>query len=106
IVVGEPLRKLVGWGQVRRRGVVLHHAVTSLHFDPAALAGLLAGDRIRLAEALRRRVADFASAAKSRVGSAHLSAALVEAYGGAGLRVCLGRLSSAERARSRALRRE
>src|SRR5581483_175045 len=36
IVVGTPLRKLVGWGQVRRRGVVMHHAVLSLRFEPKA----------------------------------------------------------------------
>lgn len=57
---GRP-RKLVGHGQLRRRGVVMHHAVISRRFAPAALASLLrVPDHDVLAALLGRTIADLA----------------------------------------------
>jgi len=100
IVVGEPARKLIGWAQVRRRGVVMHHAVLSRRFDPAALAGLLRTDRARLAAALDRRVADLRQAAGREPPLGELLAALGAAHRAAGLVPAPGALSEAERRRA------
>jgi lipoate-protein ligase A len=100
IVVGAPPRKLVGWGQVRRRGVVMHHAVLSRRFDPEALAGLLRADRARLAGALDRRVTDLRQEAGRAITLAELLAALSAAHDAAGLVTRPGRLGEAERRRA------
>lgn len=100
IVVGTPLRKLVGWGQVRRRGVVMHHAVLSLRFEPKALAQLLDADRCRLVLALRRRVADLADAAGRTVAPRELQQALVTSFVAAGYRLRPGALGEAEARRA------
>lgn len=44
-------RKLAGHAQVRRRGVVLYHAIIPIRGDPAALAQLLAGTKDEIAAA-------------------------------------------------------
>ncbi|HEV8633783.1 MAG TPA: hypothetical protein VG370_06035 [Chloroflexota bacterium] len=103
VVVGDPPRKLVGWGQVRRRGVVMHHAVVSLRFDPGALAALLATDRTRLAGALGRRVIGLDEAAGRPVTRRQLVDAVVAALAGAGLPAEPGALTCAERRRAREL---
>jgi lipoate-protein ligase A len=100
VVVGDPPRKLVGWGQVRRRGVVMHHSAVSLRFDAAALASLLATDRARLAAALRRRVIGLDEAAGRPVARRELVEAVVAALGRAGLAAVAGELSCAERRRA------
>jgi lipoate-protein ligase A len=100
VVVGDPPRKLVGWGQVRRRGVVMHHAAVSLTFDPDALAGLLAADRARLAGALTRRVIGLDEAAGRAVGRDELAAAVVAAFGAIGMPSEPGELTCGERRRA------
>lgn len=98
VVAGDPPKKLVGWGQVRRRGVVMHHATASVGpFDPAALAGLLVADQARLAEALAVRVAGVP------VEPAALVEAVATAYGEAGLELAPGQLTAAERVRAEEL---
>jgi len=100
VVVGMPPRKLVGWGQVRRRGVVMHHAVLSLRFDPDELARLLDVDRCRLVSALRRRVTDLAEAAGRIVLPGELQHALVASFVGAGYQLRSGALAEAEARRT------
>jgi len=100
VVVGDPPRKLVGWGQVRRRGVVMHHAVVSLRFEPAALAGLLATDRKRLAEALGRRVLGLDEAAGRLITRREVADAVAAALGADGFRIEPGDLTCAERRRA------
>ena len=84
VVAGEAPRKLIGWGQVRRRAVVMHHAVLSRTFDPAALPALLATDRSALAAALAARVIGLDEAAARRLSSRALVGALVAAFAAAG----------------------
>ena len=81
-IVADDGRKLVGWGQVRRRGVVMHHAVLSLRHDATALAEILCVDRSRLAGALDKRVTDLHVVAGRRVGAEELARALAATYGG------------------------
>jgi lipoate-protein ligase A len=100
VVVGDPPRKLVGWGQVRRRGVVMHHAAVSLRFDPAALAGLLAADRTRLAAALAGRVIGLDQAAGRVVTRGELVDAVAAAFGRHGFALAPGGLSCDERRRA------
>jgi lipoate-protein ligase A len=102
VVAGDPPRKLVGWGQVRRRNVVMHHAVASLTFDREALASFLRTDRGRLADALARRVTSLAEAGASAT-AVRLADAVVEAHGAAGFDLVPGDLSAEERARADAL---
>jgi lipoate-protein ligase A len=106
IVIGQPARKVVGWGQVRRRGVVMHHAVLARRFDPMELARLLSVDRSRLAAALASRVAGLDEAARGRPTVGEIAAALIDAHTAGGLSLAPGNLSAAERARARALVRE
>jgi len=106
VVVGDPLRKLVGWGQVRRRGVVLHHAVVALRFDPAALPALLATDRARLAAALDARVTGLREAAGREITAEELQAELVEALATEGYVPAPGELTRDERMRADELARE
>jgi len=95
VVTGDPPKKLVGWGQVRRRGVVMHHATVSIGtFDASALAGLLATDRPRLTRALDARVAGLP------VEPAALASAVAAGYGNAGLALATGELRPPERARA------
>lgn len=95
VVVGDPPRKLVGWGQVRRRGVVMHHAVASVgRFEGRALAELLVADRARLQVALEARVA----AVKAPVPE--LAGAVARAYQAAGLDLELGPVTGVESART------
>ena len=55
------LRKLTGHGQVRRRGVVMHHVVLSWRFDAGSLASLLrTTDEVTLASFLARNIASLA----------------------------------------------
>jgi lipoyl(octanoyl) transferase len=103
VVVGSPARKLVGWGQVRRRNVVMHHAVLSLAYDPGALPAYLVADRARLAAALDRRVVGLNEAAGHRVASQEFAEALVAAHAAAGLALEPGELTAAEVRRARAL---
>jgi lipoate-protein ligase A len=100
IVAGAPPRKLVGWGQVRRRGVVMHHATLPRRFDPSGLPSLLATDRSALASALARRVVGLDELAGRRVSSRALVAALVDAYAAHGHPSELGLLSDAELGRA------
>lgn len=100
VVVGCPPRKLVGWGQVRRRNVVMHHAVLSRRFDPKALPDLLAVDGPRLADALGRRVLGLDEAAGRPVAIAELVEALAAAHAAAGLHLEPGGLSSGEQERA------
>src|SRR5439155_26818406 len=98
--------KRIGWGQVRRRGVVMHHATVSRRFDPAALAALLTADRPRLAAALAARVADLRQAAGRSVPVAELAAAIVASHRAAGLDLCPGGLTARERHRAASLSRD
>jgi lipoate-protein ligase A len=106
VLFGDPPRKLIGWGQVRRRGVVMHHAVLSRSFDPAALSELLVTDGLALARALGARVVGLDEAAGRRVSSRALVAALVAAYGGAGDRLVPSAPTDAEVERAGALLHE
>jgi lipoate-protein ligase A len=100
IVVGDPPRKLIGWGQVRRRGVVMHHAVLSRRFDADRLARLLRAEPARLAAALDRRVTDLARAAGRNPPLSELRGALTAAHAAAGLSLAAGQLADAERRRA------
>jgi lipoate-protein ligase A len=103
IVAGAPPRKLVGWGQVRRRGVVMHHATVPRRFDPAALPALLAADRSALTEALARRVVGLDELAGRRVSSRSLVSAIVESFAAHGYAWERGCPSAAELRRARVL---
>lgn len=106
VVVGDPPRKLVGWGQVRRRGVVMHHATVSRRFDAAELAALLNSDRPRLAGALRGRVIGLDAAAGRRRSSRAFVAAIAAAYAGAGFTAATAAPTEQELARAAELLRE
>jgi lipoate-protein ligase A len=106
IVVGDPPRKLVGWGQVRRRAVVMHHAALSRRFDPAALPALLATDRPGLSRALESRVVGLDEVAGRRVSSRALVAALVAAFAAVGHPTELATLTEDELVRAAELLRE
>ena len=106
VVTGHPPRKLVGWGQVRRRGVVMHHATLSRRFDPHVLAALLVTDRPALARALGARVVGLDEAAGRRVSSQALVGVLLAALVAVGERVEVGGPSDSEVARAAALQRE
>lgn len=105
-IVAADGRKLIGWGQVRRRGVVLHHTVVSLRFDSTRLASLLVANRARLAEALAARVVDVRTAAARRIAAWEFAQAVRCAHAAAGLHLTQGELSTTERARVSALQRE
>ena len=101
IVVGDPPRKLIGWGQVRRRGVVMHHAVLSRRFDAAGLAGLLRAEPG--AAGRRARPAGSPTCARRPAATrrcAELLAALAAAHAAAGLSLRPGQLAEAERRRA------
>lgn len=88
-------RKLIGWGQVRRRGVVLHHAVLARRFDPTALGALLVvPDRPRLGAALAARVTALPPTAPA---PEQLAAALDAAHA---ISSTPGQLTPAERRRA------
>jgi lipoate-protein ligase A len=106
IVVGDPPRKLIGWGQVRRRGVVMHHAVMSRRFDAFALARVLDADTTRLGIALEGRVTDLAQAAGRPVALGALLDALHASHRAAGLTLAPAPATLAERSRAAALLRE
>jgi lipoate-protein ligase A len=96
-----PARKLSGHGQIRRRGVVLHHVVMSRQFDAGALADLLhTPDRPGLEAFLRTRVGSLADAGLDRSLDAVVDAIAdsLATAGHATLRV--GTLTDAESARA------
>jgi lipoyl(octanoyl) transferase len=103
IVAGTRPRKLVGWGQVRRRGVVMHHATLPRRFDSSALPALLAADRAALIDALARRVVGLDELAGRRVSSRSLVSAIVDAYAAHGYPSELGVPSEDELSRAGAL---
>lgn len=103
IVVGTPPRKLVGWGQVRRRGVVLHHAVLPLRFDAPSLAALLVVDRERLARALSARVIGLDEAGGMAVGAQDVAAAFAASLEADGFAGVIGGLTTEEEERAAAL---
>ena len=106
IVARDSGKKLIGWGQVRRRGVVMHHGVMSLRFHPSELANLLKTDRSRLAELLSARVTDVVSLTKSSITFASIAHAIVKAHHAVSGEICFGTLSEPERRRSRQIARE
>ncbi|TAK22860.1 MAG: lipoate--protein ligase family protein [Chloroflexota bacterium] len=55
IVAGDPPRKLVGWGQIRRRSAVLHHAVIHRR-RPEFVARYIRGSSPALDEEIAQRV--------------------------------------------------
>ena len=80
ITVGKDDKKLVGWGQVRRRGVVMHHAVMSVRFRPFDLVKLLMTDRLRLTDLLTSRVTDLHSSSPSKITYATVAQSIVNAH--------------------------
>jgi len=106
IVLTDSGKKLIGWGQVRRRGVVMHHGVMSMRFRPAGLANLLRTDRPRLTQLLAERVADVATSARSTVEYASVANAITTAHKLVDTDVYLGTLTVDERRRARQIVRD
>jgi lipoate-protein ligase A len=95
-IVVDGARKLIGWGQVRRRGIVMHHAVLSRRFDASALVALLNTDRTRLADLLAARITGLDEAAGRRPAAREIEAALIAAFDAAGYPATADRLSESE----------
>jgi len=101
-------RKLVGNSQLRRRGVVLHHAMTLLDFDPARFASLLRSEsteeRGRVAEHLAGLVGSLRWALGEEVSPGKLAEALEAGFAEAlGVRLRPGELTPDEREDARRL---
>ncbi len=106
IVLSHSGKKLIGWGQVRRRGVVMHHGVMSLRFRPADLANLLKTDHPRLSQLLAARVADVATSTRLPVDYASIAKAIVAAHKLVDTEAFPGSLTDEERRRSRQIARD
>lgn len=101
-------RKLVGNSQLRRRGVILHHAMLYLEFDPVRLASLLRvasrEERVELARFLGEHVGSLAWALGARVRMEAVAEALKAGFAETlGIRLEPGALAPDEEAQARRL---